>query len=244
MKMNLNPALRYQSRVIAKEVLIAMVSFFSILVVSFLLTALLIGIDGDVTISVSGFGIMLLVFMFVSGIVNTRNNLRFNMQFGISRKTTFISELIVIIPASLVLAIFGQLFLEVERLISGNGMRNFFDIYYLIFTNGGVPTLAHRVSAVLVNAGLQFAIYIIGMFFSLGYWRLGKAGSIIASVVMVFLINAIPIAIFKLGINVAPFFSWLGASPVNFVGFWLIIAAVVAVINWLLLRKANIKPAK
>jgi len=54
----------------------------------------------------------------------------------------------------------------------------------------------------------------------------------------------VPMALYKLGVDLQPFMRWLASSPLNLVLFMLLAAALFGIIDWLLLRNANIKEAK
>ncbi len=244
MKMNLKPALRYQFGVFLKEAASVILAFF--LLIAFAFIIITVSAD-DGSVNFTGYGLMIFVFMFVLGIVNIRSNLRICMQFGISRRTAFFGELIVILSAAILLAIVAQIFVVIEQVLPGRNVRvSVSDIYQLMYLRGfdGALTFGHRLQSIMVNASLQLALCLVGMLFSLLLWRLNKTWTVAAVVAMVLLVNGIPLAIYKLGINVTPFFTWLIRTPYNFVLFWLILAVVFAVINWLLLRRVNVKPAK
>lgn len=244
MKMNLKPALRYQFGVFLKEAASVLLVVVTLFLVSFVV---MISIDSDSgSISFAGYGAMLAVFMFVIGIVNVRINLRLCMQFGVSRRTAFVSELLVILSAALILSIAGQIFMVLERAISSKMNFKISELYQLIYLRDavGALTFSQRLQSLLVNTSLQLALCLFGMFFSLLFWRLNKIWTIVTVVAMVFLLNGTPLVIFRAGLDVTPFFRWIAASPNNFVLFFMIFAVVFAVINWLLLRKVNVKPAK
>ncbi len=243
--MNLTPALRYQFGVFMKEAAAIMIAFVMFIALSFIFSVT-VNTDSD-SISFTGYGFMIAVFMFVMGIVNIRTNLRLCMQFGVSRRTTFLGELLVILSGSLLLSIAVQIFMAIERVLPGNSFRlNASDIYQIIFLRGTnvALTLGDSINSIMLNTSLMLALALFGMFFSLLFWRLSKFWTVAVVVAMVLLVNGVPLVGFRLGLDVSPFFRWMAASPINFVLFWLILAVVFAVVNWLLLRKANVKAAK
>ena len=245
MKMNLKPAFRYQFGVFLKEAAAIMLVFVMFIALSFIFS---VTVNSDSkSINFTGYGFMLTVFMFVMGIVNIRNNLRVNMQLGISRRTSFVSELLVIVSATVLLSIAVQIFGAIEHALPGNSVRlNVSDIYQVIYLGSfsGAFAFEQIMKSIMVNSSLLLALCLLGMFLSLLFWRLNKTGKIAAAVAMVLLLNGTPYVIFRLGLDVMPFFRWMGSSPDNFVLFWMALAVVLALVNWLLLRKVNVKPAR
>ena len=240
MKMNLKPTFRYQfincmrAAAIVYPILIAIVA------------VLLIGAANSSSVSFTGYCITTTIFMFVIGVTNIRSDLRLCLQFGVSRRTAFVSELLAVLSASAVLAVAGELLIGIAQIISTSKSNYFIaDIYQLIYLEGefNLTFIQHIISA-LFSTSLMFTSCLLGMFFSLMFWRLNKLWTVFAAISIPLLINGVPALLYKAGADLTPLFNWLLSSPFNFVLFFLLAAAMIGIINWLILRNANIKAAK
>ena len=245
MKTNFKPAFRYQfGNYIKGSVVVFLIIF---LIVSVALVFSLSFETGSSSISVSGYSFAAVVFLFVMGIVSIRNDLRLCLQFGVSRRTAFLSELLAVIAVSAIIVVAGELLNGIAALLIANN-ENFFvgDFYQIIYLRdtSAILSLGQHSQSALMNFSLVFSACLFGMFFSLMFWRLSRTWTIIVAVAIPLLINLVPMALYKLGVNFQPFIHWLAASPYYLVLFALALAVFFGIINWLLLRKANIREAK
>ena len=246
MKMNLKPAFRYQFSSFLKG------SAVIYLILIFVIAAVLIGTMSVSTgsassISFTGFSITATIYLFVMGIVEIRNDLRLCLQCGVSRRTAFISELLAVLAASVILAAAGELLTGIAQAISADNSRLFVaDLYQLIYVGADTSalTFGQHVLSALFNTSLMFAACLGGMFFSLMFWRLNRLWTIVVAISIPVLINVIPNLLSWLGVDLTPFIKWISSSPFCFVLFFALLAVLVGIIDWLLLRRANIKEAK
>ncbi len=245
MSMNIKPAFRYQM----KSYLKGGITIYLILMA--VMAVLLIGLvnirsSASSSVSFSGISITTAIFLFVTGIVNIRSDLRLCLQYGVSRRTSFVSELLVVGSISAIMAAAGELLSGVMQLITAQD-RQFMmsDLYQLIFVGSDKATLnfnQHVLSA-LINFGLMAVACLFGMFFSLMFWRLNKFWTVVAALAIPVLLNVVPILISVSGLDMKPFLRWIISSPFCLILFMILLAAFFGIINWLLLRKANIKEA-
>lgn len=246
MKMNFKPALRYQFPNILKGTAVfylAIVLISSVIMVS----SMSISDQSTTTVSFSAYGFAAAICLFVMGVTSIRSDLRLCLQFGVSRRTAFVSELLSTACVSAVLAAAGELMTGVSQMLTAGNPRYFTaDLYQLLFLGTHKMTLSfsQHIQSAMVNAGLMFAFCLAGMFFSLLFWRLNRLWTVVAAISIPLLINGVPILVYKAGVDLRPFLSWLLSSPFCFVLFWLLLAGLLCVINWLLLRRANVKAAK
>ena len=108
---------------------------------------------------------------------------------------------------------------------------------------GGL-SLGQHFQSTLVNISLLICACIGGMFFSLMFWRLNKFWTVIVAVSIMVLMNIIPVGLFRLGVDLEPLLNWIISSPYNFVLFFMLTTIAFVGINWLLLRRADIKGIK
>ncbi len=244
MKMNLKPAFSYQFPNILKG---TAVFYLAIAVISSVIMVSSMSISEQSTVSFSAFGFAAAVCLFVMGVTNIRSDLRLCLQFGVSRRTAFVSELLSTVCVSVVLSAAGELMTGISQVLTAGNARYFTaDLYQFLFLGAHKMTLSfsQHVQSAMVNAGIMVAFCLAGMFFSLLFWRLNRLWTVVAAISIPLLINGVPILVYKSGVDLRPFFRWLISSPLYFVLFWLLLAGLLCVIDWYLLRRANIKAAK
>lgn len=244
MKMNLGPAYRYQFKSLLKGSAVFYL-IMAVIITAFL--AVTVNFGGSSSTNFGGYGISVAIYMFVIGIVYIRSDLRLCLQFGVSRRTAFLSEMLSLLSISALLAIAGELVTAlIQAVASGNPNIFVFDFYQLIYlgTDRVLTTFGQHIMSALTNTSLFFCACTVGIFFSLLFWRLNKLWTIVVAILIPFAINGVPYLLIKLGVDFKPFFAWIASSPFCFILTCLVIAAAAAVIDWLLLRRANIKAAK
>jgi len=239
MKMNFKPAFRYQFRSLLRG------GAKSIIIILGVLLILLLFMNMSASnSSVTGmFGGTVAIFLFVMGIVCIRGDLRLCLQFGVSRRTSFLSELTAVLAVSALLSVVGEVITGIVQLATAN-VPNFTvsDLCQLdFFRDTRVLGFGGHMISALFNSALFFSSFICGVFFSLLFWRLNKFWTIVAAISIPFILNGFPILLHSLSIDLSPFMGWLNSSPFNFVLLWLLTAALVGLVDWLLLRRANIK---
>lgn len=251
MKMNLMPAFKYRFG----ESIRSITGFFAVMVLIFILfTAYFSGSAGAYgEFSLSCFGVAGAIALFVVGICTVREHLRLCLQMGVGRSTAFISEAVSAVLVCLALAVGGELLMTAAQTAAvGRGNVHIVDIYQLLYVGFEPDTLSfsQHIYGALVNAALFICGYAGGAFISLVFYRLPKVWKIVVAVgVPLLLMLVFPIAISESGLGdafstaVISVFNWMGESAVNWVLMFTGSAAVLAVLNWLLLRRAPITEA-
>ena len=245
MKLNLKPAYRYQFQGAMKSAISFSLIMLTVLAIFSVVT---VGGYAESRATFIGYGISAAVFMFVVGIVSIRSDLRICLQFGVSRRSSFVSEMLALLTLSAVLAAVGELItgLAQTAVLTAPSEHVFVcDLYQIIYLKSGFAQLSfsqHIISA-LVNTGLLLSLTMFGMFFSLMFWRLSKVWTVLVAISIPVLMNIVPWLLVKIGLNLAPFFAWVLRSPLYFVLTCLAVAVFFGIIDWLLLRRANIKAA-
>ncbi|MBP8640790.1 MAG: hypothetical protein KBI01_07835 [Oscillospiraceae bacterium] len=246
MKMNYKPAFRYQFSSFLKGS--AVIYLILIVVVTgVLIGTMSISKDSASTISITGFSITATIYLFVMGIVEIRNDLRLCLQCGVSRRTAFLSELTAVLAASAILAVAGELLTGIAQALAISNFNLFVaDLYQLIFVGSDVSSLtfSQHVLSALFNTSLMFAACVGGMFFSLMFWRLNRLWTIVVAISIPVLLNLVPNLLHWLNVDLTPFVNWISSSIGCFLLFFLVLALLLGVFNWLLLRRANIREAK
>ncbi len=241
MTMKLKPAFHYQFQDILKSA-----GIFLLVMASITTGMLILAARAHGTMSFSAFGFSNVIFLFVLGIVSIRSNLRLCLQFGVSRRTGFVSALLANICIALLLAVAGELLIVAAR-AAGSGLSNLtlWDTYQMLYlgSSGSPMSFGQHLGSALFNTVLSIATFQFGMFFSLLFWRLNKLWTIVAAISIPVLLNVVPWLLYTLGVDLMPFVNWMINAPENFILFGLALGLFFCVINWLLVRRANIKAA-
>lgn len=246
MKMKLKPAFRYQFSSLFKGMAVIYLSL--VLIISmFIIGTLYMSNDTTFSSNFNGYGITATIFLFVIGIINIRSDLRLGLQYGVSRRTVFVSEILTVLAASVILAAAGELLGGIVQALSADNHKFVMtDLYQDIYLESGKMTITfgQHVLSAMVNASLMLSSCLLGMFFSLLFWRLSKVWTIIVAISMPILINCIPYILIKMGVDLTPFINWIVSSPLCLVLFCLLLTTLFVIIDWLLLRRINIREAK
>jgi hypothetical protein len=241
MTMKLKPAFRYQFLDFLKGAAV-----FFLVMVAVTTATLIIAARSHGTMSFSAFGFGSVVFLFVMGIVTIRSNLRLCLQFSVSRRTGFAAALLSTVCIALLLAVAGEL-LMIAALTAGRGLTNLilWDVYQMIYLGSAEApmSLGQHLGSALFNTVLSTGACLFGMFFSLMFWRLNKLWTIVAAISIPVVLNVVPWLLYRLGVDLMPLVNWMIAAPGNFILVGLAVALFFTLIDWLLLRRANIKAA-
>ncbi|MDR1132052.1 MAG: hypothetical protein LBL15_06510 [Oscillospiraceae bacterium] len=244
MKMNLRPAFRYQFGSSLRSAVIILLIILAIFV--FLAVGTFYIAVGAVEMRFTGYSISFAIFLFVMGIVGVRSDMRLCLQCGVSRRTAFVSGFLATLCLSFVLALSLELLTALVQLWMRADYHFFSaDLYQILYLSGSQArlTAGQHVISVLVNTSTLFASGLLGNFFSLLYWRLNKALTVLVSLAFPVLPSAVSWLMYRIGVNLKPFIDWVAVSPFNFVLSFMLGGIVCAGINWLLLRRADIRSA-
>ncbi len=252
--MNIKPAIRYQSR----EYFVASLIFLSInFLVPFLIIISLLSArsatetSGFSSVSYSGYEMACWIFFFVFGILLPRQATRICVQFGVSRRTAFLSLFPPLFFISLIMALAQKgIFLILDQI--SNAIHVDMQITYLfklLYLDGNnTLTLTQHGQEILFHLFYMIANFSLGLFFTFLFWRLNKIGCIIAGLAIPatligipFLIELFPTA-FAPVISLAKTIGTLSvSSPWWAILFALLLTLFFSVVSWLLIRRTNIR---
>lgn len=254
--MNIRPAFRYRFQSSMRSA----VGFFGIMVLitaalaaSFIRTTVSFGGEA-VSGSVSAYGFASCITVFVLGICSVREDLRLAIQHGVSRRTVFVSELLSTLAVCLFLAAAGELLLATAQAVTA-GYENLHitDMYYGIYADWQLQeySIGQHIEAMFFNLSLLLFANIAGMLLSLMFYRLNKAWTVIVAVgaPVIFFIG-LPILMNaagpapKMSRLLTGFVDWVLSSPWVWIFVFILAAVVIAIINWLLIRRAPVIAAK
>lgn len=243
--MNFRPAFAYFFR----DYLMGVIPFFGVMTALIILTEVIGSITGNAgSLRFSGFGFASYICLFVLGVVTPRPNLRLCAQFGVSRRTAFLSQLAAVALAALALCAGGELLVWAAQVLSGPQVL-FADIYQMMIglEDSAGLTLSGHLASMGFNLCMMLFFFAFGMLFTTVYWRLNKFWMIVVSISIPVLCNVIPLTLywadrFTVVRQAMVQIGWfLAASPWNIALVSMVMGALFTVISYLLVRRANIR---
>ena len=200
----------------------------------------------------SNFSVAMSCFTLAIGAASVREDLRLGIQNGVSRGTSLTAGFAANIAVALVAAL-GVTLVEWACIYLRGAVRiGFYSIFALIY--GEDAGVLGQLRSFLLNFLWCGSMVFVGSFLSLMYWRLTRFWRWVVS----FVIGAAALLLFSSGVFLLisnaktgsgfPAWlletaRWLGEAPVNLCICLVGIAAVFAVFDWLLTRKAPITAA-
>lgn len=207
-------------------------------------------VDTGVTVVFSGLSGFSCIFLFICGLCSLHDNLPMHLQHGVSRKTMFRARLLVTAAVSAFMAVVDTLLSVLINLLGSPfyGGSLFQQLYGKIY-----PSLG-PVGNVLMSLVFAFVLFLLAS--SLGYfiitlfYRLSKPLRIALGIALAFLFLPGQIivkgadqllfhnALARLAEQVIwPLMDKIGSSVFLTMGWWLIAAAALSGVTWLLLRR-------
>lgn len=252
--MNIRPAFRYRFCDMLKGVGV----FYAIMIIVILgiisLVSYEISNGSNASGSFSAFVLAATIMMFVTGITTIREDMRFMLQNGIGRRTILVTELLVTLSVSFLLAIAGELLIAIGQAVTANQSQFYItEIYQILFADGINYTLSWGQH--LESIALAFSIYtcanLVGMFISLLFYRLNKMWTLIVAIgVPLLLIIGLPMALTKTSAGrwlqsiFGLIFEFALSSPWALLFCFLLAAVLTGMVNWLMMRRAPVIAAK
>ena len=189
---------------------------------------------GNVNVGISGVGFL---HLFILGIAGIRSDLRFYLQHGISRRTTFFSHLYGSLICSAAIGLFCKIF-------------NLFAGLLPVYTGGGSDfTIQSFLTGWMTHTLVFFFAWQIGALISLIYYRLGMMQQIVFTVAAITAILLTLLSSVRYAVSVSDGLGGMAQSAVeSSFGFTstlilatLLLGTLAAAGNYLLLRRAQIK---
>ncbi|MGN0621054.1 MAG: hypothetical protein ACI4I9_04225 [Porcipelethomonas sp.] len=218
---------------------------------------LIISLNSNESMMLGGIDSTSVVYLFVAGIVNYREHLLMGVQNGVSRKTYFISSVVMFIifasiasAGDVIINIIGNLY---ER-YTDNGFI-FESLYEQLFAPvydkiNYTPHAAEYLKELIFKIALNFTALSGGMLTASTFCRLPKILKfIIPAVLYILIFVAFPIAdsvLFSHAISRRFFrvLKWSSESIWNFTGFIAVIAAVLLLISFAMIRRYHAEGKK
>ncbi|GAB1476483.1 hypothetical protein MASR2M70_13170 [Bacillota bacterium] len=255
--MNTQKVIKYQINEFKTSMLVFVLVIVGImLLIGISMVNINMTVNGEVSSTMGGMEMGIVIFLFIVGLNSFRENFRFMIQNGVSRKTMFkglvISTAIIALAMSLinvVILVVGKAFAEATDGLTFMG--SFEQIYGMRYAGGG-NDLQLAFEGLLFLICISAAAMMFGVLITTMYYRLNKLAKILVSVgIPVSIIIILPLVDFTLTGGQISYAIWRfsifafgfqnGANPYYGMVTCLITFAVCAAISWLLMRRAPVK---
>lgn len=246
--MKLKQSFRYQLADYKAGILVYYCAMLGLLALFLVFAA----VGSGVTVVFSGLSGFSCIFLFICGLCSLHDNLPMHLQHGVSRRTMFQARLLVTAAVSAFMAVVDTLLSVLLNLLStpffGDSASLFQQLYGKIY-----PSLG-PVGDVLMSLVFAFVLFLLAS--SLGYfiitlfYRLTKPLRITLGVAIAFLLTLGQVlvkladevlfhnALARLAERVIwPLMDKIDSSVFLTMGWWLIAAAALSAVTWLLLRR-------
>jgi hypothetical protein len=203
-------------------------------------------------VSFSGLDIATAIFLLIAGLCSFKESFLMLSQNGVSRKSMFISRLLVAISIAFGMAVIDQIATTISKIclpLSGNVTS--LSLYELIYLRGNPGNTLRAGAGMFVY---HFFLYTLmtaaGYFITVMFYRLGKGGKIaVGAGVPALLMFGFPAADLIFGFSVTRAFgrfidAALGltsANPYAAMITFTVATAALSFFSWMLLKKAAVK---
>lgn len=252
--MNLRPAYKYRFCDMVKGIGF----FYAIMVVVMTSVICLVSFEvsngSNVSGSFAAFVFAATIALFVMGITTIREDMRLMLQNGIGRRTIFVTELLVVLSVSLLLAVAGELLIAIGQAVTASRSDFFItDLYQILYTDGINFNLAlgEHFESIALAFGIYMCANLAGMFISLLFYRLNKMWTLIVAIgVPLLLIIGLPMLLTRgsagrfLESVFGMMLEFALSSPWALLLCFLLAAVLIGIVNWLMMRRAPVKPVK
>ena len=250
--MNLRASYRYQLADHKKSILI----FYLVFVCAYLAMAICLAVFSAKygiasTGSISGLEFTTTIFLFVSGLNAFKENFGMLTQNGVSRRSILVGRILVIATVSLFVALMDKIWY-----FAGLGLSKLFRdaidctmfVDMLYERSAVLSPFAFQMEALVFNFAMYMAVFSVGYFITVLFYRMNKAGKIIVGAgVPVFFLIILPIIdeqFFACAISTKFFtfaakaFGLASGIPWCAVGSFFVLSAVFLAAAWLIMRRA------
>lgn len=215
-----------------------------------------LSIAGEDTIIMSGIMFSSCIFMFIVGLNSFTENFRFSLQNGVSRKTLFLTRLFTAGTTALFMGLLDQIFHSLINLVgklSSSPLMSISLFQQLYPTAWGNPVQGFFLS-VIFGFCLLFLMANVGYAVVMLFYRVGKLGKVLVGAgVPALLIFGIPalkaldsmyfgerLRAFSNAV-IQPVMDFAFNTAPNCMISLLVLAALFALFDWLLLRRAIVR---
>lgn len=251
--MNLKSAVKYQ--VLDGKVAIP-VFYLVVLCVMALLLVSTSDLGPGGYVNIGGFEMGTIIFLFILGLNAFRETFRMMIQNGVSRKTMFLSFVILALVLPLGMSCLNEILLGIGKaMTSGNDnvtLQSAFEQIYAPRYIENLGTMQVVLEGLLFTICVSAAAMMLGYFITTMYYRLNKAGRIAVSVgVPAILIIGLPI--FDAVVTGGAIYRALGqltlfamGGPNGYNPYYAMVSSLIAFallagLSWMLVRRAVVK---
>lgn len=185
--------------------------------------------------------------LFIIGISTIREDMRLMLQNGIGRRTIFVTELLVALSVSLLLALAGELLIAFGQAVTAN-RSNFFitDLYQILYAKGSSVnmSLGEHFESIALAFGIYTCANLTGMFISLLFYRLNKIMTLAVAIgVPLLFIFGLPMMLARGPVRrfLGMVFEFALSSPWAMLLCFLLVSIFTGIFIWLFMKRAPLK---
>ena len=206
--------------------------------------------SGNDHVTVNGMGVSLYVMLLILGIVHFAQNLRFGLANGVSRRSVYLGFMLFLVPTTVAAVLVSEVLLLLVSLIS----HDMSDLLYYLFDGyiGSRGAFAGHLAVLVCSTAFGLFFGTLGYLIGAAFYRLGRVGRYTMGIGLpVFLFGVLPLVFavlpdawtFRLLEALASVGRFLIASPYRLALPLFVAAAGMALLSWLLIRRAPLKTA-
>lgn len=243
--MNLKVSIKYQLNEYKKSIIIFYFIILCVLTFMFILANNI----SDSTIQFGGMEMSSIIFIFVIGLNSFKESFRMHIQNGVSRKTMVIGKMISALAVCIGMAFIDRIIALIGNWISSSKERFIYKgILEQTYNRSNIGSVQMQLDGLLFNICLYLAIFAIGYFVTIAYYRMNNALKLAVSVgVPVGLFVILPIVemsitggrISKALSSMFDFaFGFSKGNPYYAMVTGILMFAIFGGLSWLMVRKA------
>lgn len=202
--------------------------------------------DNTGVIMIGGAEVVFVLTMLIVCISSFKGNIHFFIQHGISRRTAFLGFVLHLPIAGVVYAVTALFLTGLISWLPGTSLEAFLfgAIYYEWL--GAMGTLPSFLIHFIWTWALLFTVGAAGYFFAALFYSLNTIGKILLPVVIIVIIPMINRLTGGLIVQFKDWLSWMfrggdAMNPLNDIGFFLVLSAIVLGFSWLFVRRYKLE---
>ncbi len=248
-RINFIPAFKYCFRSMITGVSVFLLIMLVVTAAVAVTANISIRINGDITLMFNAFETAAAIAAFVIGIVSIREDMRLLNQYGIGRRTAFLSEISVAIVIMMIMSVAGILIASLGSSMAVDNKNVMINTLYSFFYPQRVESLPPAIvflETLTWNFMIYLSAFFTGLFISLMFYRLSKIWKVVAAIGLpVLFLVILPTVLVKSlpGLVIYIFSIDSFSDPWTGIMIGLGNSIVFGLGSWLLIRRAPIKSA-
>ena len=177
--MNLKVTIKYQLSEYKKPVIIFYFVIICVITLMFTLTRCF----DSTTSKFGGMEMSSIIFLFVMGLNSFKESFRMHLQNGVSRKTMVIGKMISAVVVCVGMAFIDRIIALIGQWVASSNEKLIYQgILEQLYTRSNIGSVQTQLEGFLFNICIYLAVFTIGYFITIAYYRMNNALKIAVSV--------------------------------------------------------------